>query len=60
MRMQKDDTNFHEIAPIFLHGRSAKGYRLICPRDGLPGCSFVEFRIAALVVNGLLKDLRCF
>ena len=39
MRMQKDYPNFREIAPIFLHGRMAKGSRLICPRDGLPGCS---------------------
>ena len=36
------DPAFHEIARHLCYGKHAKGHGLPCPRDGRPGCSFVD------------------
>lgn len=38
----KADPNFREIAPYLCYGSEARGFGRDCPRDGLPGCSFVD------------------
>jgi len=36
------DPDYNEINRILLHGEKARGANFICPRDGLPGSSYVD------------------
>lgn len=37
-----DDPNFHQIKAVLAYGEQAKGYGIVCPRDGQPNCAIVD------------------